>query len=114
MGMEGTNRNLPKVCDDFLAIQDHHIAMPQLICPLSHTRIGSILIFEVQWFKDLERSPSMIHKDFNIQVSAIIAVHGESARLRQRINDGWMSVVGTASLHTTETNMAQGFQRVAV
>ncbi len=56
----------------------------------------------------------MIHKDFDIQVSAIIAVHGESARLRQRINDGRMSVVGAASLHSTEADVTRGLQRITV
>ena len=112
--MEGTNRNLPEVCDDFLAFEDHHVAVPQLIRPLSHARVGSVLLSKVQWFKDLERSPSMIHKDFEIQVSAVIAVHSESARLRQRINDGRMSVVAAASLHTTEAKVTRGLQRIAV
>lgn len=56
----------------------------------------------------------MIHEDFDIQVGAIIAVHGESARLCQRINDRWMSVVVAASLHTTETKLTCGLQRVTV
>ena len=113
-GMEGTNRNLPEVCDDFLTVEDHHVAVPQLIYSFGHACIGSVLLFKVQWFKDLERSPPMIHKDFDIQISAIIAVHSESTRLRQRINDGRMSVVGAASLYTTEAQVTRGLQRVAV
>jgi hypothetical protein len=113
-GMEGTNRNLSEVCDDSLAVEDHYVAVPQLIRPLSHARVGSVLLFKVHWFKDLERTPSMIHEDFDIQVSPIIAVHGESARLRQRVNDGRMSVEVAASLHTTEAKTTRGLQRVAV
>ena len=75
---------------------------------------GSIRLFKIQRFKDLERSPYMIHKDFDIQVSAIIAVHAESARLRQRINNGRMGVVSAASLHTNEAEVTRGLQCIAV
>lgn len=88
--------------------------MPQLIRPLDHARVGIIRLFKIQRFKDLERSPSMIHKDFGIQISAIVAVHGESARLRQRINNGRMGVVSAASLHTTKAEAARGLQCIAV
>lgn len=73
-----------------------------------------IRLFETERFKDLERSPSMIHKDFDIQVSAIIAVHGESARLRQRINNGRVGVVSAASLHTTEAKLTRCLECIAV
>lgn len=79
----GTNRNLPKVRDNSIAIKDHNITVPQLILPLLHTGISSIHLFKVQRLKDLERAPSMVHEYFHIQIRLIVAVHGEPARLRQ-------------------------------
>lgn len=56
----------------------------------------------------------MVHEDLDIQVCPIVAVHRESARLRQGINDSRMSVVSAASLNTPEAKLAACLQRVTV
>ena len=42
----------------------------------------------------------MVHKDFDIQVIAVVAIHREPRSLRQRINDGRMGVEIPVFLHT--------------
>ena len=56
----------------------------------------------------------MIHEDFDVQVSTVVAVHGESTRLCKSVNDGRMSMVSAASLHAAEAEVAHGLQRIAV
>ncbi len=102
------------MCDHFLAIEYDHVAVPQLVIPFTHACVGGIAFSKIHWLKDLERSPSVVHEDFDIQVSAVIAIHGESTRLRQRINDCRMSVVVAALLHTTKAELTYGLQRVTV
>lgn len=112
--MEATYRKLSEVCDDFLTFENHHVAVPQPIRPFTHTCIRSVLLFKADWFKYLKRTPSMVHKDFVIQVVAIIAIHSESGSLRQRINDGGMSVEIAVFLHTTKAQTTRGLQCLAV
>ena len=47
----------------------------------------------------------MIHENF-VQVSPIVTVHGEAARLGQSINDGRVSMIRAISLDSTETKLA--------
>ena len=88
--------------------------MPQPICPLHHARIRSILLFKDDWFKDLERTPSVVHKDFDIQVIAIVTIHREPGSLRQRIDDGGMGVEIAVLLHTGKAQTTRSLQCLAV
>jgi hypothetical protein len=62
----GTHCNLPKERDDSIAIENDHIAMPQLVLTLFHACICRIFLVKVYRLKHLERTPAMVHKHLRI------------------------------------------------
>lgn len=56
----------------------------------------------------------MIHENLIVQICPIVAVHGESARLREGVNNSGMSVEVAAPLHAAVAESTRGFERVAV
>lgn len=101
-------RDLPEKGNDPVAIKDDYITVPELILARTHLRVSSISLVKLERLKHLQRSPAMVHKDLDVQVGVVIAVHGKPAALGQRVDDGGMSVEVAVALDAAKAETAGG------
>lgn len=88
--------------------------MPQLVLSLFHASVRGIHLVKVDRLKDLERAPAMVHENLIVQVCSIIAVHSETTRLSEGVDDSGMSVEVATPLHATVTESTGRFESFAV
>ena len=79
-----------------------------------HACVGGILLIKVNRLEDLEASPTVVHEDLDVQISAIVAIHGKPARLCKCVNYGRMSVEVATPLDTAKTELTRSLKRLAV
>lgn len=90
--------------------------MPQTVSRVFHLRISRVLLIEAEGLEQLERAPPVVHEHitFQIGVREFIAIHDETARLRQGIDHARVGVEFAVPLHRVEPETADGLQGVAV
>src|ERR1700712_4974162 len=99
---------------DSVPIENRSIATPELIWARLHASVRGVHLLEIHRLQELQRAPTVIHEDFHVQGSIVVAVHRETTRLCQGVDDGWVSVKDPISLHTAKTECTGGFESVTV